>query len=478
MYVQFKDPSPDAHLIVGTKNTLAVAVTANTGDSLGWSVIPTTALSGRTSGIAKVVDGKATFDFRISKRPGTDSLYMVLVSVWDPAVVDAPHYTALYRCARPRMEYSLSQTYAETDGHNAAPRDPNSLDPDQALLLVLWLSDADEGTPLAGSKVTWKGQPTNPTTVLTWDGQAAKLDPDDPTGLTYLTTTDSNGRAALQFGNTAPSIISMYCIWGGVYTRPFNLAFTAFGTPWLTPRTLPPVVPDLVNLDDYDDTGVPIVINSDSNFQWMGNGSIIEVAFWLNGFMTYPARVTVGKAVKIPKPFFMAQAVGNPATNSIGYTVNDPNSDNGYDSAVQSFQVTGTVPQGGVQPPSDSLKDLVPYLVGNPQTVDSRVIAGGLQVWVPKSYSAFRQGDVVVMRLFLTGIFPGTTVPKSNTLASPDFPIPADQLFSSFSFVFSAAQLYGYAGAARLTAQYEVRRAGVSLYSAVLSLPLATDPAP
>uniref|UniRef100_UPI0039EEEAFD hypothetical protein n=1 Tax=Bordetella sputigena TaxID=1416810 RepID=UPI0039EEEAFD len=475
MDVQFNNPGPDTQLIVGTVNTLRVLVSGITGTSVSWSVIPVASLSGAKSGTANVEGGQATFSFGIKSRPGTDSNFMVLVSVWDTDAPDAGHCTALYRCARPRMQYSLSRTYGETADPQVSPFDPNNPDPDQVMMLTLWLSDADEGTPLNNSKVTWKGQPANPSYALTADNKDPQLDPNDVTGNTFLTYTDTEGRTALKFANTAPSIIVMSCTWGGVTTRPFPMPFSALGTPWLDSGVQVPQMTDPVNLDDYDDTGVPITINADPNVIWMTNGARIYVGFWLNDLMTAAYQLKVGDTVKVPKPYFMSLNATEKTPNVVAYTVVPAVSGNGLDSNYLPVNVLGAVTPAAPQRPSPALKGLAPYLAGNAKTADKTTIAGGLQVFVPQTYTAFQGGDTVIMSLFLNGLFPQTGNPRSVTLSSPEFAIPIDQMWGGFSFVFSENQLMEFDGAdATLTAQYEVRRSGVSLYSDTLTVPLAT----
>lgn len=476
MNVQFDEPGPATQLIVGTFNTLKVQVAGNTGDSISWSVIPTASLSGAKSGTAKVSAGEAAFTFGIKSRPGLDSKYMVLVSVWDTNAPDAGHCTALFRCARPRMQSSISRTYGETADPTLSPFDPNNPDPDQVVMLTLWLSDADEGTPLNNSKVTWKGYVGNPTYVLTEDNGDPQTDPNDITGNTFLTYTDSDGRTALKFANTGPSIIPMGCTWGGVLTRPFPLLFSALGTAWLEAGVQVPEMPDAIDLDDYDDTGVPVTISEDPSVPWMVNGTPILVGMWLNGFMTNAYQLKVGDTIKIPKRYFMSLNATDKTPNSVAYTVVPAVSGNGLDSNYLPVNVLGTMASATAQRPSPALKGLPPYLPGKPDLVDGKVIAGGLQVFVPNSYTAFQSGDVVVMNLFLNGRFPGTENPKAVTLSSPEFAIPVDLLWGGFSFVFSENLLAGFAGPnATLGAQYEIRRSDVTLYSDTLVVPLSTD---
>ncbi|ANN79305.1 hypothetical protein [Bordetella flabilis] len=476
MDVQFNNPGPDTQLIVGTFNTLTVRVGGNTGDTISWSVIPTASLSGAKSGTAKVEAGVATFKVGIKSRPGVDSQRMVLVSVWDTNAPDAGHCTALFDCARPRMQSSMSRGYGETADPERSPFDSNHPDPDKVVMLTLWLSDADEGTPLNNSKVTWKGYLGNPTYVLTADNKNPQTDPSDITGNTFLTYTDRNGRTALKFANTGPSIIPMGCTWGGVLTRPFPLVFSALGTTWLETGVQVPDMPDIVDLDDYDATGVPVTIDADPSVDWMTNGTPILLGFWLNGFMTAAYQLKVGDTVKIPKQYFMSLNTTDKTPNNVAYTVVPAISGNGLDSNYLPVNVMGAVTAARAQRPSPALQGLAPYFPGNPDPVDSDAIAGGLQVFVPQSYTAFQSGDTVVMNLFLNGRFPGTENPKSVTLSSPEFAIPADQLWGRFSFVFPENQLSGFDGPnATLVAQYEVRRGDVTLYSDTRSVGLATD---
>ncbi|ANN65772.1 hypothetical protein [Bordetella bronchialis] len=475
MNVQFNNPGPDTQLIVGTVNTLKILVSGITGTSVSWSVIPVASLAGAKTGTATVQGGQASFSFGIKSRPGTDSQFMVLVSVWDTEAPDAGHCTALYRCARPRMQYSISRTYGETADPQVSPFDPNDPDPDQVMMVTLWLSDADEGTPLNNNKVTWRGHPANPTYVLTADNKDPQLDPADVTGNTFLTYTDPTGRAALKFANTAPSIVLMSATWGGVTTRAFPLTFSALGTPWIDAGVQVPEITDPVNLDDYDDAGVPITINADATLTWMQNGAQIYVGCWLNGIMTDAYKLKVGDTIKIPKRYFMSLEATEKTPNVVAYTVVPAVSANGEDSNYLPVNVLGTVPPAAPQRPSGALKGLPPYLPGKPATVTPDIIAGGLQVFVPQSYTAFQPGDTVVMSLYLNGLFPQTGNPRIVTLSSPEYAIPVDEQWGDFSFVFSENQLSGFDGAnATLVAQYEVRRSGVSIWSDTLTVALAT----
>jgi hypothetical protein len=476
MNIQFNKPGPDTQLFVGTLNTLSVQVTGNTGNTISWSVIPTACLSGAKSGTAQInTAGIATFGFGIKNRPGDEDQHMVLVSIWDTDAPDTGHCTALFRCARPRMQFSLSRTYGETADPQFAPFNPNNPDPDQIQMITLWLSDADEGTPLNNSKVTWKGVVGNPSYILTEDNKDPMTDPNDLTGNTLLTYTDLQGRTALKFANTAPSIISMWCTWGGFMTQPFPLVFSALGTAWLNAGVEAPDMPATISLDDYNNSGVPVTIDPDPNVPWMANGAQILLGFWLNNFMTSAYRLTVGGTVKIPKSYFMSLNVAEKTPNTVAYTVVQSNSDNGLDSNVLTVNVLGATIAAMAQRPSPVLKGLPPYLNGNPNPVDAKAIAGGLSVFVPQSFTAYQPGDVVVMNLYLNGLFPGTENPKAVTLSSPEFAIPLDLLTGEFSFAFSESQLSGFDGAgATLAAQYEIRRNGVPLYSDVLSVALAT----
>jgi hypothetical protein len=479
MKVKFNNPDPDTQLIVGTFNTLTAQIEGNTGDSIAWSVIPTGALSGPKSGTAKVQNGVVTFTVGIKNRPPSDSNNMITVSVWDANAPDPDHYTTMFIAARPRMQFSISRTYGETADPKLSPFDSNNPDPHQVMMLTLWLSDADAGTPLNKSKVTWRGQPGNPSYVLTPDNKPPQTDPADQTGNTFLTYTDINGRTALKFANAAPSIIPISCTWGGVLTRPIPLAFSALGTTWLQEGVQVPDMPDPIQLDAYDSKGVPVTINADPNVEWMPNGARILVAFWVNGFMTAPSQTTVGGTLKILKSYFMSSNATDKTPNRVAYTVVPVNSGNGLDSNYLPVNVLGIVAPAQAQPLSPVLKGIAPCLQGNPDQITSGVIAGGLQVFVPTpAITPFRIGDFVVMNLFLNGLFPGTQNPKAVTLSSPEFAISDDNnwVVGGFSFVFAENQLSGFEGAdATLVAQFELHRGDVTLYSDTLSLGLATD---
>jgi hypothetical protein len=478
--VQFTNPNPATRLIVATINTISFVVRGNVGDSIAWSVstTPSTALSGKQAGTAVVQGGVATISIGVKSRPDWNSNHAVLVSVWDPNESGDPdHYTALFVCARPSVQSSTSRTYGETADPTSSPFNPADPDPHQIVMLTLWLTDADDGAPLKGSKVSWRGSPANPIYVLTADNKSPPTDPGDITGNTFLTYTDQSGRTALKFANTAPSIIAMSCTWGNVTTERFGLVFSALGTPWLKEGVVPPNMPALISLGDYAGTGVPVTIVSDPSVDWMTPLTRIYVSVWLNGISMPVNPMKVGDTMNIPNQYFMSLNATDKTPNQVAYTVVPVLSGNGLDSNYLPVNVEGAVTPARPKPSSPIFKneDIAPTLAGNPDTVDSKTIAGGLQVFVEGPTTFFNVGDVVVMNLFLNGRFPGTENPRSVTLSSPEFTIPQEQLWSGFSFVFSECNLAGFAGPdATLVAQYEVTRDNVVLYSETLSVGLST----